>query len=186
MLANAEMPKTAASAKELLMRYTPAALALSLLVAVTASASFSAPAKPLDPRASALLAQGKAELSAGRVDAAVDAYEAALTVQPGSIPILLDLAEATRRQGMQGKALHYYREALKTEPSNLLAISGEGAALAEKGAIEKARRNLSRLEGLCGSNCEATRELSAAIAKGPAPRVVSAEAVKPAPVVTEN
>jgi tetratricopeptide (TPR) repeat protein len=168
------------------MRYTPAALALSLLVAVTSSVGFSTPSRPLDPRASALMSQGRAELTAGRIDAAVDAYEAALTVQPGSIPILLDLAQATRRQGMQGKALHYYREALKTEPANLLALSGEGAALAEKGAIEKARRNLARLQGLCGSNCEATRELTAAIAKGPAPRVVSAEAVKPAPVVSEN
>jgi tetratricopeptide (TPR) repeat protein len=180
------MPITAASAKDLLMRYTPAALALSLLVAVTSSVSFSAPSKPLDPRASALLAQGRAELAAGRVNEAVDAYEAALAVAPGTTQILLDLAEATRRQGMQGKALHYYREALENEPGNLLAISGEGAALAEKGAIEKARRNLSRLEGLCGSNCEATRELSAAIAQGPAPRVVSAEAAKPQPVVSEN
>jgi tetratricopeptide (TPR) repeat protein len=180
------MPITAASAKDLLMRYTPAALALSLLVAVTSSVSFSAPSKPLDARASALLAQGRAELAAGRVNEAVDAYEAALTVAPGTTQILLDLAEATRRQGMQGKALHYYREALENEPGNLLAISGEGAALAEKGAIEKARRNLSRLQGLCGSNCEATRELSAAIAQGPAPRVVSAEAAKPQPVVSEN
>lgn len=168
------------------MRYTPAALALSMLVAVTASVSFSAPPRPLDSRAAALLAQGHAELQAGHIDAAIGDYESALTVQPGSVPVLLDLAEATRRQGMQGKALHYYREALKTEPGNVMAISGEGAALAEKGAIEKARRNLAQLEGLCGSNCEATRELSAAIAKGPAPRVVSAEAVKPAPVVTEN
>jgi cytochrome c-type biogenesis protein CcmH/NrfG len=177
---------TASSAKDLLMRYTPAALALSLLVAVTSSVSFSAPPRPLDARAVALLAQGRTELAAGRVDAAVDAYEAALTVQPGATTILIDLAEATRRQGMQGKALHYYRQALKVEPSNIQAISGEGSALAEKGAIEKARRNLSRLEGLCGATCNETRQLSAAIAKGSIPRVVSAEAVKPQPVVSEN
>jgi tetratricopeptide (TPR) repeat protein len=180
------MPTTAASAKDLLMRYTPAALALSLLVAVTASASFSSTPQPLDPRAAALLNQGRAELAAGRVNDAVDDYESALTVQPGSIAVLLNLAEATRRQGMQGKALHYYREALQTEPSNLLALSGEGAAFAEKGAIEKARRNLAQLQGLCGSDCEATRQLAEAIAKGPAQRVVSAEAIKPAPVVSQN
>lgn len=168
------------------MRYTPAALALSLLVAVTSSASFSTPAKPLDPRASALLEQGRAAFAVGHVNEAINAYEAALTVQPGSVVILLDLAEATRRQNMQGKALRYYRKALKEEPGNLLAISGEGAALAEKGAIEKARRNLARLEGLCGGNCDATRKLAAAIAKGPTPRVVSAEAVKPEPAVSEN
>ncbi|MDR2858466.1 MAG: tetratricopeptide repeat protein [Novosphingobium sp.] len=177
---------TAFPAKDLLMRYAPAAFALSLLAAVTSSVGFSAPSQPLDPRADALLAQGRAELAAGRLDGAIDAYEAALTVQPGSVAILLDLAEATRRQGMQGKALRYYRLALATEPGNLNALSGEGAAFAEKGALEKARRNLARLEGLCGADCEATRSLSAAIARGPSPRVVSAEAVKPVPAVTEN
>src|SRR5688572_29732809 len=106
------MSKTKRSAKELLMRYTPVALALSLLAAVTASVGNSAPAEQLDPRAASLLAQGRADLSSGRTDTAVDAFEAALVVQPGSVPVLLNLAEATRRQGMQGKALHYYREAL--------------------------------------------------------------------------
>lgn len=168
------------------MRYYPAALALSLLAGLSASAGFSSAPQPVDPRAAALLAQGRADLTAGRIDPAIDAYEAALAIDPGSVGILLDLAEATRRQGMQGKALHYYREALKADPQNLLAISGEGAALVEKGAVEKARRNLARLQGLCGDTCEPSRQLAAAIAKGPALRVVTAQQVKPAPVVTEN
>jgi hypothetical protein len=87
---------------------------------------------------------------------------------------------------MQGKALHYYREALEADPKNLAAISGEGAALAEKGAVEKARRNLARLKGMCGESCDATRQLAAAIARGPSVRVLTAEAVTPEPVVTEN
>lgn len=168
------------------MRYTPAALALSLALAVTASVTHSAPPRQIDPRAAGLLSRGQAELAAGRVDAAVDAFETALTIEPGSAKVLLALGDATRRQGMQGKALHYYRLALKTEPSNLEAISGEGAALAEKGAMEKARRNLTRLEGLCGKDCPSARELSAVIARGPAPKVLTAEAVKPEPVVSEN
>ncbi|MCC6826662.1 MAG: hypothetical protein IT550_00335 [Novosphingobium sp.] len=180
------MTQTASSAKELLMRFYPAALALSLLASLTASVSHSAPRQALDPRTVALLAQGRADLSAGRVEAAVDAFESALTVQPGNVSVLLDLAEATRQQGMQGKALRYYREALQADPGNLLAISGEGAALVEKGAVEKARRNLVRLQGLCGQNCDATRQLAAAIAKGPSVRILTAEAVKPAPVVSEN
>jgi len=87
------------SARELLMRYYPAALALSLLVGLSASASWSAPATPLDPRAAALQAQGRASLSAGNIDAATDAFEAALAVQPGQVTLVLDLAEAARRQG---------------------------------------------------------------------------------------
>ena len=62
------------------MRYTPVALALSLLVAVTSSVSFSAPSQPLDPRASALLSQGRAQLSAGRVEDAVDSRPDAMIV----------------------------------------------------------------------------------------------------------
>jgi tetratricopeptide (TPR) repeat protein len=180
------MTRTELSAKELLMRYTPVALALSLLAAVTASVAYTAPADQLSPRAAELLSQGKAELAAGRTNAAIDAFEAALVVQPGSVSVLINLADATRRQGMQGKALHYYREALETDPKSLLAIAGEGAAFAEKGALEKARRNLARLKMLCGDDCDATKKLAAAITKGPAPRVVTAEAVKPEPVVSEN
>lgn len=168
------------------MRYTPVAVALSLLAAVTASVGYSAPPQKLDPRAEALLEAGRAQLAAGHADAAIDAFESALVVQPASVPVLLSLAEATRRQGMQGKALHYYREALEKDPQNVAAISGEGAALAEKGAVEKARRNLARLKGICGDSCEATRDLAAAIAKGPTIRVVTAEAVTPEPTISEN
>ncbi|MFX9169498.1 hypothetical protein ABTN79_19805, partial [Acinetobacter baumannii] len=67
---------------------------------------------------------------------------------------------------------------------NLAGISGEGAALVEKGAVEKAKRNLTRLEGLCGAACPETRELAALIAKAGAERVVTAEAVKPNPTIS--
>lgn len=167
------------------MRYTPAAIALSLLAAVTSSVSFSAPPRQLDARALSLINQGNSAVSSGNINAAIDAYETALTIEPGSAQIYLLLGDATRKQSMQGKALHYYRLALQAEPGNLMAISGEGAALAEKGALDKAQRNLARLEGLCG-NCDAARQLSAAILKGPAPKIVTADAVKPEPVVTEN
>jgi len=168
------------------MRFTPAVLALSLLALVTSSVGYSAAPQASDPRTQALLADGHAALEAGQADKAVDAFEAALTVEPGSPQVLVALALATRKQGLQGKALRYYREALQVDPQNVRAISGEGAALAEKGAVEKARRNLARLEGLCGSGCDATRELEAAIARGPVQRVVTAEAAPTKPVVSQN
>lgn len=168
------------------MRYTPAALAMSLALALSSSVLYSAAPMALEPRAAALQSEGRAALASGNIDGAIDAFEAALTVQPGSVLLTLDLAEATRRQGLQGKALHYYRKALVADPQNLDAIAGEGTALVEKGAVEKARRNLTRLQGLCGKECSQTQQLSAAIAKGPAPRVLTAEAVKPSPTVSEN
>lgn len=168
------------------MRYTPVAVALSLVVAVSSSVIHSAPQQAMDPRATALVEEGRAAMNSGKVNEAIDSFEAALTVQPGSVPILLDLAAATRRTGLQGKALHYYREALQADPRNLTAIAGEGEALAEKGATEKANRNLARLKTLCGTDCVEARRLTAAISRGPAPRVLTAEAVTSDPVVSEN
>jgi len=169
------------------MRFTPAALALALLAGVTASVGHGAPPQPLDPRAAALVQQGRTALANGQPDAAIDAFEAALAIQPGHVAIFLNLAEATRKQGMQGKALHYYRQALTIEPDNQFAIAGEGMALVEKGAIEKARRNLSRLGQLCGkADCAPASDLAAAIEKGPAQRVVSAEPVPSQPATIQN
>lgn len=181
------MMRTKPSAKDLLMRYTPAAIALSLLVAVSSSAILSAPPQALDSRAERLMSEGRAAVSAGNLQNAIDAYEAALTVEPGNVSVLLALGDATRRTGMQGKALHYYRVALNADPRNLTAIAGEGVALAEKGATEKANRNLARLQSLCGQDCAEAQKVAAAIANGPSQqRVVTAEAVTPKPGVSEN
>ncbi len=168
------------------MRYTPAALALSLAFGLTASVLYSAPSTVLDPRAAALVEEGRGAVAAGQIDQAIDHYEAALAIQPGSVPVMLELADATRRQGMQGKALHYYRVALVQDPQNIEAITGEGTALVEKGAVEKAKRSLARLTTLCGKMCPQTKQLAAVIAKGPTPRMVSADEVKPTPVVSQN
>ena len=163
------------------MRFAPAAAALSLVLAMTASVSVGQERDP-SPRAGVLIAEGQAALRAGDTQRAIDAYEAALTVDPGYTPIFLHLAEAARADELQGKAIRYYREALNRDPNNLAAIAGEGAAMAEKGAMEKARLNLAKVQSLCGETCPETRELAAAIAAGPHTPVLTAEAtVEPKP-----
>ena len=124
--------------------------------------------------------EGQAALRAGDAQGAVDAFEAALALDPGHTPTLLRLAEAARASELQGKAIHYYREALAREPNNLEALAGEGAALAEKGALAKARERLASVQKACGkTSCAPAQALSAAIAKGPLTRVQTAEAVVP-------
>ena len=180
------------SPKDLFMRYSPLALALSAVVGLSASSGQSQDLTPMDPRAASLEAIGRGALAAGDVAQANDAFEAALAVDPGATPLLIDLASAARAEALQGKALHYYRAAMERDPKNLAAIAGEGEALAEKGALDKARRNLARLENLCGADCPPSRELASAIAKGTAlaqgdaPQVVSADALKPKDAVTPN
>lgn len=179
-----ERPDSRPTIKELAMRYTPAALAIALLAAVTSSAGFSATREP-DPRAAQLVAEGRAALDAGDVDGATDAFEAALVVDPAYSAIYLELGRAARASGMQGKAIRYYRAVLARDPENLAALAGEGEALAEKGALAGAQENLAQLEELCGAGCAEVAELNAAIARGPLPRVASAE-VSPDSGVSAN
>lgn len=161
------------------MRFAPAAAALSLALALSASVGFAGP-REATPRAAVLIAQGDAALQAGDTQGAVDAFEAALTVDPGYTGTLLRLAAAARASGMQGKAIRYYREAQEREPKNLHALAGEGAALAEKGALAKAKEKLAQVEKACGKGpCAAAQSLSAAIARGPAERVQTAEVTLP-------
>ncbi len=167
------------------MRFTAPAAALAMVLAIGASVGQSAD-RVTDPRAAALIAEGRGALAAGQPEKAVDAFESALAIDPGATGVYLDLAEAARRNGLQGKAIRYYRAALERDPQNLAALSGEGAALVEKGAVEKARRNLAKLQTMCGENCAETRQLAAAIAQGPQARVLTAEAVLPDTVVTQK
>jgi len=166
------------------MRFAPAAAALSLVAALTASVGIGAE-READPRAATLVAEGRAALEAGDPQRAIDAYEAALAVDPGYTVIFLELAKAARAEGLQGKAIHYYREALARDPGNLAAISGEGAALAEKGAVAKAKENLAKLTSMCGEGCTETRQLAAAIQAGPRQPVLTAEALLPEAQVTQ-
>lgn len=162
------------------MRFAPAAAALSLALATTASIGSAQVAKP-DPRAEALVEQGRAALNAGETQAAIDAFEAALVVDPAYTPIFVALAQAARQDGLQGKAIRYYREALARDPGNFAAISGEGEALVEKGALEKAKRNLAQLESQCGASCPETLALQSTIAKGPPARLAAeTDKAKPA------
>jgi tetratricopeptide (TPR) repeat protein len=175
-----------ASFRELLMRYFPAALALSMVLMVTGSIGQARGNDPIDPRAAELLNDGRSALAHGDVEGATDSFESALAVDPGYAGTLVALGDAARKAGLQGKAIHYYRVALDRDPGDLAAISGEGGAMAEKGALDKAHADLARLEGLCGKGCPETRALADAIAKGPAPKVVAADTIKPEPAVQAN
>lgn len=162
------------------MRFAPAAAALSLLAALNSSVG-NADDRSADPRAAMLIAEGRAALAAGKPDAAIDAFESAFAIDPAYTPVLIEMAEAARKEGLTGKAIGYYREALVRDPGNLAAISGEGEAMVEKGAVSKAQRNLAKLQSMCGDSCPETVELQRALSRGPAPRI-AAESVSNGPI----
>ena len=167
------------------MRFAPIAIAISMLAAVSGSAGL-ANGQQVDARAQALVAEGRTQLAAGDVQGAIDSFEAALVIEPGHSDIYVHLAEAAREDGLQGKAIRYYRDALKHDPENVAAISGEGEALAEKGAIDNARELLVRVQDLCGGECMEATQLAAAIERGPILPVVTAEAPTGEAAVSAN
>lgn len=184
MLADEHLP-VGPALLEKIMRYSLGCAALAAFAALTASVGSARDYNP-DPRSAMLVAEGRSQLAADETQAAIDSFEAALVLDPGYTDIYLELAEAARHDGLQGKAIRYYREALERDPGNFAAVSGEGEALLEKGAIEKARLNLAQLESQCGTACDETMELAAAIEAGPPPALLRAEVLTPDPAVTQN
>lgn len=167
---------------ESVMRYAPAAIAISLALATVSSVVLSQrPDDQINPRSMALLAQGNAARAAGDYTAANDALESALAVDPRNREAFKALALTARAQNLPGKAIRYYREALVLEPNDTGALAGQGAAMVQKGAVERAKANLAKLRTICKSACADATELAAVIAKGPPPPVVTAQAATQAP-----
>lgn len=169
------------------MRFAAPAIALTLALATVSSVGLSKkPDNQINPRSIALVTQAKADIAASRFDPAIDALETALAVDPRNRDAYVTLAYVARKQQLPGKAIRFYREALLLEPNDVNALSGQGEALVQKGAVAKARENLARIQRICVTSCPQQLTLAAAIEKGPATPVLSAQAVKPLPTVTEK
>ena len=166
------------------MRSLPLAIAASLaLVSVSTSLQGQRAAAPVDPRSMQLVAQGRAAFAAGNLDAAADALETALAVDPRNRAAFVALADVAEARGLPGKAIRLYREALSLEPNDVAALRGQGEALVAKGAVNRARENLARIRTLCKTGCADANQLAAVIAKGPP--ITTAQATPPAQPVRE-
>ena len=146
------------------MRFSPAAIALSLTLAVMSSASIGGRADDeIDARSVALMKTGDQEASAGRLDNAIGWYESALAVDPRNRGAYVAMARAVKTQGLDGKAIGFYKEALELEPNDQIALAEQADAFISKGALELARKNIARLKTLCRTNCSSAERLSLAI-----------------------
>jgi Tfp pilus assembly protein PilF len=170
---------------ETLMRLTPIALSVAIALASMASAGHGQrPDAQIDPQSMALLQQGEALTASGDYDGAIDALESALAVDPRNRAAYVALAHVAQAQSLPGKAIKLYSEALTLEPNDIGALAGQGEALVERGAVERAKRNLDRIRTLCDDPCTQATKLAAVIAKGPPPEVTTAQA--PATKVPET
>jgi tetratricopeptide (TPR) repeat protein len=167
---------------ENLMRLTPIAVSAAIALATLASSGQGQrPDDQIDARSVALAQQGQALNALARYNEATDLFETALAVDPRNRQAYIGLARAAEGQKLPGKAIKFYFEALKLEPNDIAALAGQGQALVQRGAVDRAKRNLDKIRALCGANCPQAAPLAAAIAKGPPPEALTARPPAPAP-----
>ncbi|HWH17039.1 MAG TPA: tetratricopeptide repeat protein [Allosphingosinicella sp.] len=158
------------------MRLTPITLSVALVIATMASAGHGQkPDNQINPRSIALLQEGEALSASGRYNEAIDLMETALAVDPRNRAAYIALARVAQAQKLPGKAIGLYAEALKLEPNDVNALAGQGEALVQRGAVDRARQNLEKVKAACRAQCPQATTLAAAIAKGPPPEVLTAQ-----------
>lgn len=81
-------------------------------------------AVPMVTRGVGPLEQGYAALLQGRFDAAAQAYRQALRANAQERDALLGMAYISQKQGQRAEAQVYYREVLRQEPNNSIALAG--------------------------------------------------------------
>ncbi|MGD9810380.1 MAG: hypothetical protein AB7U35_03485 [Sphingobium sp.] len=144
------------------MRFTPATLAMAAVLTMVSSVGIGQkPDSDINPRSLAWQEKGDAARAAGSLQAATDAYESALAIDPRNRGAFVALGDVAREQGLQGKALRYYNGALALEPNDTAALGGVIHAMADKGALTTARETLARLRAICRSDCQQTADLGA-------------------------
>lgn len=166
------------------MRFSPAVLSAALILVMLSSTSYSETPRAItiNPQSLAFVEQGKAAQKAGRVEDAIGLYETALAVDPQNVAAYRLLADAAMAEGLPGKAIGYYIEILDADPNDAEALAGQGRAMVQKGAMERARENLAKLRSVCKTGCPEIAGLESAIAAGPPVPKLAVEAIKPKPV----
>lgn len=163
------------------MRLLPLALVLGVgFATISTSVRGQRADDQITPLSLSYQARGEALTAAGQFPGAIDALETALVVDPRNRGAYRSLARVAYAQGLYGKAIKLYAEVLAIEPNDLPALAGQGDAMVQRGAVERARLNLDRIRKLCATGCAQATQLASVIAKGPPPAVVTALA-KPAP-----
>ena len=168
------------------MRFTPTAIVAAAMLVTVSSASYgNMPApRPISELSRTMQAEGERLYAAGEYDQAIGWFETALAADPRNADAYIGLGRIAQAQDLPGKAVGYFREALSLLPDDRRVIAAQGEALVQRGAVEKARENLARLQTLCGTaDCPEAANLGAAISAASSHTALRAEDVMPRPTV---
>ncbi len=140
-------------------------LLLSGTPALAASQARGLADNALSPASVSAMQAGDAALARRETQLAIDSFEAALAADPRNVAAFVGLARAAEADGLPGKAVRFYREALAINPNDLSIIEAQGNAFLARGARGRAEANLDRLKKLCTGGCPEAERLTASIAR---------------------
>ena len=150
----------------LFMRFSPLFVSLSLFLATVSSVGYSQNTDDqISVKAQNFMDKAALAVQNQQWNQAIDLYETALALHPRNSKAYIALAEIATQQNLSGKAITLYKEVLEISPNNQTALIQQGQLFAQKGAIERAQANLSRLKILCGIDCANNQNLKIAIAQ---------------------
>jgi Tfp pilus assembly protein PilF len=160
---------------ETMMRLLPVAIALGIVgVTIASSGGTQVPDAQISPQSLQWQKAGEAALAAGQFQAADDALETALIVDPRNRGAFIALARVAQKQKLYGQAIRFTNKALALEPNDAVALGVQGEAMVELGAVGRAQQNLAKIRSLCGTRpCAPATSLAALIQRGPAMAVKS-------------
>lgn len=181
------MPSPRLTIWETIMRFTPAAVVAALILSTVSTSSVGAPPQvaAISPLSIEMQREAERLQAQGQLDEATGYFETALLADPRNANAYIGLAQIAQVQSLPGKAVGLFREALELEPENRTALAGQGVALIERGAVERARGNLARLQTLCGAaRCVEVARLTSALATAGQRTALRTEEVAPQPMVS--
>ena len=119
------------------------------------------------PKSIELMQQARSLATAGRYDEAQTALEASLAVDPRNRAAYVEAARVAEKQKLYGKAIRFSNKALSMEPNDIDALSVQGQAMVELGAVARAKDNLTKIKAICTKGCPQATVLAGVIGRGP-------------------
>lgn len=138
---------------------------VSLVAVVLALFAFSGPVFAIgdDAAPPPSLARAQADIDAGEWTSAIAKLKAIVEADASNDDAYNLLGYAYRKSGNLDLAQRYYSRALKLNPKHTGALEYQGELYLMLGETDKAKANLAKIEAICGTTCEAYKELAKAI-----------------------
>jgi TolA-binding protein len=104
-----------------------------------------------------------ADIKAERWKSAIEKLKAIIAAEPNNADAYNLLGFSYRHSGDTKRAMTAYVRALKINPKHVGALEYQGELFMQLGETDKAKANLDKIKGICGTTCEEYEDLQKAI-----------------------